>query len=43
MAMSRSKKGREALKESGKAPAPASVGREFTKADKGKHFKLGKK
>ena len=38
MAMSRSAKGRAALKASGKKPAPASVGAEFTKADIGKHF-----
>lgn len=43
MAMSRSAKGRAALRASGKKPAPASVGKEFTKADKGRHFKKPKK
>ena len=38
MAMSRSAKGRAALRASGKTPAPASVGKEFTEADRGKHF-----
>jgi hypothetical protein len=38
MAMSQSPKGRAALRKSGKKPAPASVGTEFIKADRGKHF-----
>ena len=38
MAMSRTAKGRAALRASGKKPAPASVGKEFTAADRGKHF-----
>lgn len=42
MAMSRSKKGREALKHSGKDPAPVTVAKDYTMADKGKHFKMGK-
>lgn len=39
MAMSRTAKGRAKLKSYGKKPAPASVGKEFTEADRGKHFK----
>ena len=39
MAMSRTAAGRAKLRASGKKPAPASVGREFTAADRGKHFK----
>ena len=38
MAMSRTAKGRAVLRKSGKKPAPASVGKEFTEADRGKHF-----
>jgi len=39
MAMSRTAKGRAALRKSGKKPAPVSVGNEYLKADTGKHFK----
>lgn len=40
MAMSRTAKGRATLRAGGHKPAPASVAKEFTRADKGKHFKL---
>lgn len=43
MAMSRSPKGRAALRASGKTPAPVSTAKEYTAADRGRHFKLRKK
>ena len=39
MAMSRTPEGRRKLRSYGKKPAPTSVAKEFTAADKGKHFK----
>lgn len=43
MAMARSAKGRAALRASGKKPPPVAVGKEFTEADRGRHFKKPKK
>lgn len=38
MAMSQTEEGRAALRKSGKKPAPKKVAKEFTSADRGKHF-----
>jgi hypothetical protein len=38
MAMARSAKGRAKLRASGKTPPPVAVAKEFTHADKGRHF-----
>jgi len=40
MAMARTAKGRAQLREHGVKPPPVSVAKDFTAADKGRHFKL---
>lgn len=40
MEMSKTAKGRAALRSYGKKPAPVGVAKEFSSADRGKHFSM---